>query len=144
MIVTSFAHELKNMSDSLLPRTSDLKIILSNLIDAEKLKEIPEELNPIILIEDIQDQDRKLKHWLDFSLGAVKKDKRTYRNIDLVEYLKKFERLWNSILTKKKIQFSIERGVFSEVFFKGHEIDLDSIFNNLIANSVDAFNRPVF
>ena len=142
MIVTSFAHELKNMSDSLLPRTSDLKLILSNLIDAEKLKEMPEELNPIILIGDIQDQDRKLKHWLDFSLGAVKKDKRTYRNIDLVEYLKKFERLWNSILTKKKIEFSIERGVFTEVFFKGHEIDLDSIFNNLIANSVDAFNRP--
>ena len=142
MIVTSFAHELKNMSDSLLPRTSDLKMILSGLVDAEKLKELPEELDPMILIDDIQDQDRKLKHWLDFSLGAVRKDKRTYRKIDLVDYLKKFERLWNSILTKKKIEFSIHRGVFSEVFFQGHEIDLDSIFNNLIANSVDAFNRP--
>jgi signal transduction histidine kinase len=142
MIVTSFAHELKNMSDSLLPRTSDLKMILSGLVDADKLKELPEELDPMILIDDIQDQDRKLKHWLDFSLGAVRKDKRTYRKIDLVDYLKKFERLWNSILTKKKIEFSIHRGVFSEVFFQGHEIDLDSIFNNLIANSVDAFNRP--
>ena len=97
MIVTSFAHELKNMSDSLLPRTSDLKMILSGLVDAEKLKELPEELDPMILIDDIQDQDRKLKHWLDFSLGAVRKDKRTYRKIDLVDYLKKFERLWNSI-----------------------------------------------
>ncbi|WP_437371250.1 ATP-binding protein [Maribacter litoralis] len=142
MIVTSFAHELKNMSDSLLPRTSDLKTILTGLVDAEKLKELPEELDPMILIDDIQDQDRKLKHWLDFSLGAVRKDKRSYRKIDLVDYLKKFERLWNSILTKKKIEFSIHRGVFSEVFFQGHEIDLDSIFNNLIANSVDAFNRP--
>lgn len=142
MIVTSFAHELKNMSDSLLPRTSDLKMILSGLLDADKLKELPEELDPMILIDDIQDQDKKLKHWLDFSLGAVRKDKRSYRKIDLVDYLKKFERLWNSILTKKKIEFSIHRGVFSEVFFQGHEIDLDSIFNNLIANSVDAFNRP--
>lgn len=142
MIVTSFAHELKNMSDSLLPRTSDLKIILDDLIDSNNLEKLPEELNPMILIDDIQDQDKKLKHWLDFSLGAVRKDKRTYRKIDLVEYLKKFERLWNSILTKKRIEFSIHRGVFSEVFFQGHEIDLDSIFNNLIANSVDAFNRP--
>lgn len=141
MIVTSFAHELKNMSDSLLPRTSDLKLILSGLIEKNKIDELPEELNPIILINDIQEQDKKLKHWLDFSLGAVKKDKRTRKNIDLVDYLIKFERLWNSILQKKKIEFSIKRGVFSEVFFKGHEIDLDSIFNNLIANSVDAFNR---
>ena len=116
MIVTSFAHELKNMSDSLLPRTSDLKMILSGLLDADKLKELPEELDPMILIDDIQDQDKKLKHWLDFSLGAVRKDKRSYRKIDLVDYLKKFERLWNSILTKKKIEFSIHRGVFSEVF----------------------------
>uniref|UniRef100_UPI00404A756F ATP-binding protein n=1 Tax=Gelidibacter sp. TaxID=2018083 RepID=UPI00404A756F len=142
MIVTSFAHELKNMSDSLLPRTSDLKLILSGLIDKEKIDAMPEELNPLILINDIQEQDKKLKHWLDFSLGAVKKDKRTRKNIDLVDYLVKFERLWNSILQKKKIEFSIKRGVFSEVFFAGHEIDLDSIFNNLIANSVDAFNRP--
>lgn len=142
MIVTSFAHELKNMSDSLLPRTSDLKLIISSLIDKDKINELPEELNPMILIDDIQEQDKKLKHWLDFSLGAVKKDKRTRKNIDLVDYLTKFERLWNSILQKKKIEFSIKRGVFSEVFFNGHEIDLDSIFNNLIANSVDAFNRP--
>jgi len=142
MIVTSFAHELKNMSDSLLPRTSDLKMILSGLIDVDKIKELPEELDPMILINDIQDQDKKLKHWLDFSLGAVRKDKRSYRKIDLIDYLKKFERLWNSILTKKKIEFSIHKGIFSEVFFQGHEIDLDSIFNNLIANSVDAFNRP--
>src|SRR5690606_37859878 len=103
MIVTSFAHELKNMSDSLLPRTSDLKLILSGLIDKEKIDAMPEELNPLILINDIQEQDKKLKHWLDFSLGAVKKDKRTRKNIDLVDYLVKFERLWNSILQKKKI-----------------------------------------
>jgi signal transduction histidine kinase len=141
MIVTSFAHELKNMSDSLLPRTNDLKMILNEVIDLDKLKNLPEELNPFILIDDIQDQDRKLKHWLDFSLGAVKKDKRTQKNIDLVDYLSKFERLWDSILKKKKIEFSVKRGIFTEVFFKGHEIDLDSIFNNLISNSVDAFNR---
>ena len=142
MIVTSFAHELKNMSDSLLPRTSDLKLILSEIVDHEKLKNLPEELNPFILIEDIQDQDKKLKHWLDFSLGAVKKDKRTQKNIDLVDYLGKFERLWDSILRKKGVEFSVKRGIFAEVYFKGHEIDLDSIFNNLISNSVDAFNRP--
>ena len=141
MIVTSFAHELKNISDSLLPRTSDLKLILKDLISSDKISDLPEEINPLILIDDIQDQDKKLKHWLDFSLGAVKKDKRTMKDIDLVDYLTKFEKLWNSILEKKKVEFSVKRGIFSEVFFRGHEIDLDSIFNNLISNSVDAFNR---
>ena len=141
MIVTSFAHELKNISDSLLPRTSDLKLILKDLISSDKISDLPEEINPLILIDDIQDQDKKLKHWLDFSLGAVKKDKRTMKDIDLVDYLTKFEKLWNSILEKKKVEFSVKRGIFSEVFFRGHEIDLDSIFNNLICNSVDAFNR---
>ena len=131
MIVTSFAHELKNISDSLLPRTSDLKLILKDLISSDKISDLPEEINPLILIDDIQDQDKKLKHWLDFSLGAVKKDKRTMKDIDLVDYLTKFEKLWNSILEKKKVEFSVKRGIFSEVVFRGHEIDLDRIFNNL-------------
>ena len=62
--------------------------------------------------------------------------------LNLVDYLGKFERLWDSILRKKGVEFSVKRGIFAEVYFKGHEIDLDSIFNNLISNSVDAFNRP--
>ncbi len=141
MIVTSFAHDFKNISDNILPRTSDLKLILKNLIPENQIIELPEDINPMILIDDIQDQDKKLKHWLDFSLGAIKKNKRTRRNIDLVVYLKKLQRLWNSILEKKKIVFSIKCENQKGLFFKAHEIDLDSIFINLITNSVDAFNR---
>ncbi len=35
----------------------------------------------------------------------------------------------------------MKSGNLLEVNFKGHEIDLDGIFNNLITNSVDAYKR---
>ena len=40
LVITSFAHELKNLSAHILPRTSGLKEILEKLIDKESLKNI--------------------------------------------------------------------------------------------------------
>ena len=39
------------------------------------------------------------------------------------------------------IKLTINKQKFLEVRFKGFEIDLDSVFNNLLVNSVDAFKR---
>lgn len=142
LIVTSFAHELKNLSDSIVPRTEDLKKVLTDVIDVNKLRSLPDYLNPYIMIDDMRTQDVRLKTWLDFALSSVRKDKRSRKTIDMVSYIEGLERTWNSLLSRRKITLKIDKGIFMEVYFRGHEIDLDGIFNNLIANSVDAFKRP--
>lgn len=142
LIVTSFAHELKNLSDSIVPRTEDLKDVLKDLIIKSKLDELPDYLNPYIMIDDMRTQDVRLKTWLDFALASVRKDKRSRRTINLVTYIEGMERTWSSLLSRRKVKLVIDKGNFSQVNFRGHEIDLDGIFNNLISNSVDAFRRP--
>lgn len=141
LIVTSFVHELKNLSDRIIPRTDDLKAILKSLIDESSIKKLEDFNNPYIMLSDMRSQDERLKHWLDFALAAVRKDKRRRRKIDLVSYIDGLERMWSSLLNKRKIKLTIEKKNFLEVYFRGFEIDLDGIFNNLIANSVDAFKR---
>lgn len=140
LIVTSFAHELKNLSDAIVPRTEDLKQLLRSLIDEATLK-VPDYLNPYVLIDDMRTQDERLKTWLDFSLASVRKDKRSRRTINMVTYIEGLERTWNPLLSRKRVSLSIDKWKWEQVNFRGHEIDLDGIFNNLIANSVDAFKR---
>jgi len=142
LIVTSFAHELKNLSDSLIPRTSDFKKLLKNIIDDETIKDLPDFKNPFIMVDDMQKQDLRLKTWLDFSLASVRKDKRSRKTINMVTYIKELEKTWTSLLSRRKVSLIIDPWKFTEVLFRGYEIDLDSIFNNLIANSIDAFKRP--
>jgi signal transduction histidine kinase len=141
LIVTSFAHELKNLSDSIVPRTEDLKQLLKTFIDELALKTVPDYLNPYVLINDMRTQDERLKTWLDFSLASVRKDKRSRRTINMVSYIEGLERMWNSLLARRKVSLTIDKWKWEQVNFRGHEIDLDGIFNNLIANSVDAFKR---
>jgi signal transduction histidine kinase len=141
LIVTSFAHELKNLSDRIVPRTDDLKEILENLINNQALEKLEDFNNPMIMLSDMRSQDQRLKHWLDFALAAVRKNKRTRRKIEMVSYINNLQRMWSSLLSRRHIELEINKSNFLEVYFSGHEIDLDGIFNNLIANSVDAFRR---
>lgn len=141
LIVTSFAHEFRNHTDSILPRTDELKQVLLQIIDIEKLKQLPEFFDPYIMLSDMRKQDERLKSWLDFSISSVRKDKRTRRIINMVTYIEGLEKIWSSLLSRRNIKLTIDKWKFTEVNFKGHEIDLDGIFNNLITNSVDAYKR---
>lgn len=141
LIVTSFAHEFRNHTDSILPRTEELKSVLSQVIDLNKLKDLPDFFDPYVMLSDMRKQDERLKSWLDFSISSVRKDKRTRRIINMVTYIEGLEKIWSPLLSRRNIKLTIDKWKFSEVNFRGHEIDLDGIFNNLITNSVDAYKR---
>ena len=141
LIVTSFAHEFRNHTDSILPRTDELKEVLLQVIDINKLKDLPDFFDPHIMLSDMRKQDERLKSWLDFSISSVRKDKRSRRIINMVAYIEGLEKIWQSLLSRRNIKLTIDKWKFTEVNFNGHEIDLDGIFNNLITNSVDAYKR---
>lgn len=141
LIVTSFAHEFRNHTDSILPRTDELKEVLLQVIDINKLKDLPDFFDPYIMLSDMRKQDERLKSWLDFSISSVRKDKRSRRIINMVTYIEGLEKIWSSLLSRRNIKLTFDKWKFTEVNFNGHEIDLDGIFNNLITNSVDAYKR---
>ncbi|SIT13408.1 sensor histidine kinase [Belliella pelovolcani] len=141
LIVTSFAHEFKNHADSILPRTYELLEVLNQVVDEAKVSQLPDFFNPYKMLEDMKNQDIRLKAWLDFSILSVRKDKRTSKVINLVAYVESLKRIWTPLLSRRNIKLIVDKGNFLDVRFKGHEIDLDGIFHNLIVNSVDAFKR---
>ncbi|ULT25753.1 ATP-binding protein [Sphingobacterium sp. E70] len=90
-------------------------------------------------MESIKRQDSKLRNWLKFSLTAARKDKRKRKKVYLASYFEYLVETWANTLENREIKLNIELNGNDDLALKVFEIDLDSIFNNLIVNSIDAF-----
>lgn len=140
IVTASFTHELGNLSDVLSSRVQELKELFEETTPESSFVNTPDFLNPYILLEDMQKQDLKLQNWLKFSLSAAKKDKRTRRKIYLNKYFDSFSHAWGNVFKNRMIEF--EYKIDDEnLDVRALEIDFDSIFNNLIVNSIDSFLR---
>lgn len=140
LIVASFAHELKNLQTHLEHRTSILKKSLVGLLDHNTVDSLPKYKNPFVMVETIKSQDSKLIEWIKFSLQTLKKNKRHRTNINISDYFKTFEETWCKLLSERSIKLNIHPEN-NDCVFRAFHIDLDSIFTNLIANSIDAFKN---
>lgn len=141
LIVASFAHELRSLRTLLISRTIDLKKVLQNLLDSKETKKLPSEENPFSMLLHMRDQDIQIKHWLDYSLSALKKDKRTRTNMDISDYFKSFEENWDNALKRRKVTLNIKNKLKSATKIRAFIIDFDTVFNNLLINSLDSFKR---
>lgn len=139
LIISSFAHEVKSLRSRLIPRTTHLLRELNNHLNEKKLKShLDKDDNPFYMIQLIREEDTKLKHWLDYSLNTLKRDKRERKNVDLNDYFKRFKATWSKALEQRniKIKLNISKGKLNII--RAFEIDMDSIFNNLLSNSLNA------
>jgi len=140
IVTASFTHELGNLGDVLSSRIDELKELIEEKAPLEIYKDTPDFLNPYILLEDMKTQDTKLQNWLKFSLESAKKDKRKRKKIILERYLESFKQTWQNIFFNRMISFNYEVDE-THLDIRALEIDLDSIFNNLLVNSIDSFMR---
>ncbi|WP_213810884.1 ATP-binding protein [Jeotgalicoccus sp. WY2] len=141
LTISTFAHELKNMSAQLVSRNDNLKEILKPLIKEEQLTTLRKFQNPYIIIEDMKLQDEKLKSWLDISLETIKKDKRSRKKTDLFTVLNDLEELWRPVMESQGTTIKVPEPLDRQCIFRLFTVDFDSIFNNLISNSTAAFKR---
>jgi len=140
IVTASFTHELGNLGDVLSSRIDELKELIEEQAPPEIYKSTPDFLNPYILLEDMKKQDTKLQNWLKFSLESAKKDKRKRKKILLENYFETFSHTWQNIFENRMIEFDY-RIDEKNLDIRALEIDLDSIFNNLLVNSIDSFMR---
>jgi C4-dicarboxylate-specific signal transduction histidine kinase len=140
IVTASFTHELGNLGDVLSGRVDELRELIEEKAPQKIYKNTPDFLNPYILLEDMKKQDTKLQNWLKFSIESAKKDKRKRKKIYLNRYFELFKQTWNNIFSNRMINF--EYAIDKEnLDMRALEIDLDSIFNNLLVNSIDSFMR---
>ena len=141
LLVTSFAHDLENLSGNLLSRSRRLKRNLEGLIDKNKLKDLRDFENPFVKIEQMQAEDAKLRKWLEFAISSVKQSKRRKKNVNLQMYFQGLRESWNPFFNERQINIILTNENKKDVSLVCNEIDLDSTFTNLISNSMEAFYR---
>lgn len=137
IVLASFSHDLSKLNDVLNSRTDKLKGLLLSKITEDEFIDVEERKNPFLQLEKIKKQDLKLQNWLNFSLGATRKDKRKRKQLFLKKYFSDLSTDWNTVLDNRGIKFDVSD--IENLDLRVYEIDFDSIFNNLLVNSIDAF-----
>jgi len=137
IVLASFSHDLSKLNDVLDSRTEKLKNLMLEKISESDYLKTRDSKNPFKQIERIKKQDLKLQNWLNFSLGATRKDKRKRKQLFLKPYFLNLKNDWETVFSDRGIKMDINE--IEELDMRVFEIDIDSIFNNLLVNSIDAF-----
>ncbi|WBL22320.1 ATP-binding protein [Zunongwangia sp. HRR-M8] len=142
LIVSSFAHELKEIKDNAV-EVKILEGIFKSIVPKEK-KKSDEFKDGIDIIELLDENSDKIVHWVDYALTAIKKDKRTRGKFEFSGFLKSLEKSWSRIFKKKDILLNIiDKTKDKSYDFRAFEMDISTIFTNLINNSIDSFNNLI-
>ena len=142
LVITSFAHELRNIAILSKTRSEDIRAAIENVISEKEVEQkgLSVYENPFCLVNDLKDQDQNIRSWLEFSINSINKDKRKRLTFTLDDYFTHFDLTWRNVLQELNIGLEIT-GFTPLMKIKAFSIDLDTIFNNLISNSIYAIKE---
>jgi signal transduction histidine kinase len=141
LVVSSFAHELKKIRNNTV-EINDLddkfqslfKIISKNSSDDLLIYQ-----DGIDIIELLKRDSKRIEHWINYSLTSIKKDKRKRERLIFNTYFFSLKNSWEQVLNEKNVKLNIVPFENQSYNFRAFEMDMDTIFSNLITNSLDAF-----
>lgn len=140
MVLVSFSHEMGQLQNTMGSRSTFLVDVLKIYISEDELANVAKAFNPFAILREWEEDDNRVKQWFMFVLSSLRANSRRRQRRCLREYLDHAHQLWDGFLTPRQIALDIsfnEKDVRYELL--AFDIDLDSIFNNLILNSVEAF-----
>jgi len=141
ILFTSFAHELAAIRNDLDSQIPFLRKYINKLnIDLSALKQHE---NPLYWANEIENTDEIIKQWYDFVLNKINRKKHFSKTQSLITYLNLLTSSWQKLIVGNQIEINLKHKV-DEENFKFSEIEFNSIFDNLIVNSVDALTRVGF
>lgn len=139
-VLVSFSHEMGQLQNTMGSRSSVLADILTSYISSDEMADVPSAFHPYKILEEWEDDDRRVKQWFTFALTTIRAGRRRRREVSLRDHLQGTKAVWRGFLHPREVELEInfEDGEIDAKVL-AFEIDLDSIFNNLILNSVEAF-----
>lgn len=138
IVLASFSHDLSKLNNVLSSRVDKLKNLFTEKVLESEYDNVEERKNPYAQLEKMHKQDLKMQNWLNFSLGAARKDKRKRKQLFLKKYFNEFKNDWLTVTENRGIELDVSK--IADLDLRVFEIDIDSIFNNLLVNSIDSFN----
>lgn len=136
--VATYTHELRSVMLRLLPRNSLLRDILAKYLPVEQFDDMRFN-NPYKELDTMKGEDEKLYNWLLYSLHSIQRSKRDWKEVNLSVYFTSFVKAWEPSLSKKNIRMIPKISGMDTACIDASEMDLDSVFNNFVANSINAF-----
>lgn len=139
LIVSSFAHELKGIKGIAFD-AQDLEKIFIKIIAEEKKKSIDYK-DGLSIIHSIKKDTEKAAHWVEYALTSIRRDKRERSSLKFDKYFNGLDKLWSKVLSEGNIKLKVKNSMTKDYLFKAFEMDMNTIFSNLIANSIDSFHN---
>ncbi len=132
IVTNTYIHEFKTLSHRL-----SMKIIMAKeAIDMyQNMQDAAE------YIDAANDIRESFNSWFQVTIDAVKKDKRKRKKTNIIGIIKPLVRSWNATLKVKKIHVGLMNDEQEEILLKCFPFEIETIINNLIANSVASFDR---
>lgn len=144
LIVSSFGHELKEAKNN-ATEINSLEGIYKRLIPSAIKKSSTSKddyEDGLDILELLKENSEKIKHWVEYSMSAIRKDKRKRSRLDFSVYFKKLSRRWSKVFKKRDVKLRIiDKSKGENYDFRAFEMDMDTIFANLINNSIDSFSN---
>jgi len=139
LIFSSFAHELKTIRNN----SHDINELAPLVTKVALNQHLPQDVTDMTnIIEMLVKDSDKIQHWIDYALTAIKKDRRNRKQINLSEYFESLGNDWRILLESKNIEISVDvNSKINSVEFRFFEMDLATIFSNLITNSIESFTK---
>ncbi|QHG74438.1 sensor histidine kinase [Ensifer adhaerens] len=138
-VLVSFTHEMGNLQNAMGSRSSGLAEILEPFLPRERAAQEKPAFNPYVMLDEWAEEDRKVKQWFSFVLNSVRPERRRRKHISLRDHLNDLPSAWQGFLEPRHVQLHVNYSGAPDATILAFEIELDSIFHNLILNSVEAF-----
>ena len=139
-VLVSFSHEMGQLQNTMGSRSSELADILTSYISADEMADVSSAFHPYKILEEWEDDDRRVRQWFTFALTTIRAGRRRRREVSLRDHLQGTRAVWRGFLRPREVELQVsfeDDEIDAKIL--AFEIDLDSIFNNLILNSVEAF-----
>lgn len=128
IVTNTYIHEIKDSTHKL-----SMKIIMAK----EALELDDDKKEAIEYINEANAMKNSFNSWFKVTIESVRRDKRTMKEIDLQHLLQGLVSSWNDVASNKGIRVNLS---IDEIKFKCFPYELESLFNNLITNSITSFD----
>ena len=129
IITNTYIHEMKNLTH----------LLNLNIVSAKEALELDNDIKTaLVSINNANNLRSTFTSWFKVTIESVRRDKRIIQNISLNKLLTQLISSWSEILKPKFINIVLS---VSEICFECYPFEVESIINNLIANSVSSFER---
>jgi signal transduction histidine kinase len=128
IVTNTYIHEIKDSTHKL-----SMKIVMAK----EALEIDDDKAEAIEYINAANDIKNSFNSWFKVTIESVRRDKRTMKDVDLKQLLQGLINSWNDVAWNKDIRINLQ---IDELIFNCFSYEIESVFNNLITNSITSFD----